>query len=318
MSLMERTAQALRDAADILGHARGPVAIAAALLPKSLRPLRILNDLPTTPTPTPTATATATQAQAGSPDAIATKLRQLRNRLKAEIVRAGRVDYAALSRSQAFAELQAASVLLRGVSPADMPDDRARIAFWTNLYNVLVMHGVINLRIERSVMEMPAFFSTVAYKVGAHVFTLDDIENGVLRRNGRNPATGRPQLRHDDARLACCPTRLDPRIHAALVCAAASCPAVAFYDAGQLDAQLEAAACNWLAGAVAVEHAARSVRVPLALRYYAEDFGGSTGVWRFVAAHVDVEQRLEIAAAQAAGYKLGYARYDWSLNQTLG
>ena len=38
-------------------------------------------------------------------------------------------------------------------------------------------------------MEMPSFFRVVAYRVGDHVLTLDEIENGVLRRNAPHPAT---------------------------------------------------------------------------------------------------------------------------------
>ena len=61
--------------------------------------------------------------------------------------------------------------------------DAEKLAFYINLYNVLSMHGVIARGVERSVMEIPSFFRTTAYRVGKYVLTLDDIESGILRRN---------------------------------------------------------------------------------------------------------------------------------------
>ena len=85
--------------------------------------------------------------------------------------------------------MKATSGLLQAIDPGDMSDDESRIAFWINLYNVLAIHGVLELGIRESVMEIPTFFGVVAYRVGDFVLTLDEIENGVLRRNAPHPWT---------------------------------------------------------------------------------------------------------------------------------
>ena len=250
-----------------------------------------------------------------SPTEVAEALRKLRNDLKREALDDnGQVDYAKLRTSPTFAEMKKASALLHTIDPEQMTDDATRIAFWINLYNVLAIHGVLALGIRASVMEIPSFFGVVAYRVGDLVLTLDEIENGVLRRNAPHPATGSRLFDDDDPRLALCPSKVDPRIHAALVCASTSCPPVAFYEASKLDVQLELATLNYVASDVEVDDVNRTVRIPITFRYYQSDFGRIEGVRLFLVEHARGAQREALRAAFQAGYALDYHRYDWSLN----
>lgn len=291
----------LRDAADILRRARSPSEAAKAIVPKTWLSQHVLNE------GEPTATGSAAD--------IAGALRRLRNQLKTEAVSdQGEVDYRGLRDSKVYAELQATSRLLVQTDPASLDSDDERLAFWINLYNVLAIHGVIALQIKESVMEVPSFFSVVAYRVGGFVLTLDDIENGVLRRNAPHPATGRRLFPEDDPRRELCPSVVDPRIHAALVCASTSCPPVAFYEAAQIDPQLDAASEHYVAADVVVDSDAGVVRIPITFRYYAQDFGGLEGTRAFILKHAQGPHRQELEAAFAAGAKFDYHRYDWSLN----
>ena len=292
----------LRDAGDILRRARGPVELMRALTPNQWLARKVLNG-ETASTP------------GASPTHIAEALRKLRNDLKSEALDdRGQVDYAKLRTSATFAEMKKTSGLLQTIDLAEMTSDATRIAFWINLYNVLAIHGVLALGIRESVMEVPSFFGVVAYRVGGLVLTLDEIENGVLRRNAPHPATGSRLFDDDDPRLALCPSRLDARIHAALVCASTSCPPVAFYEASKLDTQLELATLNYVAADVEVDDANRTVRIPITFRYYQNDFGRVEGVRLFLVEHARDAQRKALEAAFEAGYTLDYQRYDWSLN----
>ena len=242
-------------------------------------------------------------------------LRKLGNALKVEAIDDdGKVDYERLRGSRTFAELEGMSRSLHDVDPRDLSDDASVIAFWINLYNVLAIHAVIALDIRASVMEMPSFFGVVAYRVGDFVLTLDEIENGVLRRNAPHPVTKARLFDDDDPRLALCPGHVDARIHAALVCASTSCPPVAFYRADELDAQLDLAADNYVRSDVEVDEVARCVRLPITFRYYEPDFGRDAGVRLFVLQHSSGLQHESLQAAFAQGYSLDYHRYDWSLN----
>ena len=93
----------------------------------------------------------------------------------------------------------------------------ARLAFWINLYNALVVHSVLESGVEDSVREQEGFFDRYAYRVGGLTFTPNDIEHGVLRGAKFEPG---------DARAAHVAPRLDPRLHFALNCASAGCPPI--------------------------------------------------------------------------------------------
>lgn len=291
----------LRDAADIARHARSGGELVRGLLPAGSIKRRVLNK-----------GVPASQDASGVDEA----LRQLRNQLKGEFLREGAVDYAGLKNSQLYRELQQTSRLLQLVRPTGMSNNE-RLAFWLNLYNVLAIHGIIAMEIRESVMEIPSFFHLVAYQVGEWVFTLDDMENGVLRRNGTHPATKSRMFEKNDPRLACCPDEVDPRIHMALVCCAKSCPPVSFYDAEHVDEQLEAAARNFVAAEIQIDERRRTLTLPLIFRYYESDFGGWDGIGEFLLERSEGAQHEAIADAIKSGFAARYPRYDWSLNHVI-
>ncbi len=296
----------LRDAADVLKHVRRPSEVVKALLPAEVRGLRVLNE-------GGDGAASSTDMRVGA-TALAQQLRVLRGALEAEtVVEGGTVNYAALRGSSAYGALQQAASLLPAADLSMLATDAEKNAFWINLYNVLAIHGVMALGIERSVMEVPAFFAWVAYRVGEHLFTLDDIENGVLRANAAHPVSKRALFGPGDARLHLLPERADARIHAALVCASTSCPAVRFYDADALDTQLDVAAAAYVRGSVSTHAERRVVELPVTFRYYASDFGPD-GALAFVLQHAVGGHREELQKAIDDGYGVIYARYDWSLN----
>lgn len=303
MSRLADLARGARDAADILRRARNPIEAAKALVPASLLERVVLNGETGGVAPMPAAE-------------VATSLRVLTRRLEAEALAAdGRgVDYRRLAGSPTFTELVDISRLLLGVQLLDFPADAGARAFWINLYNVLVIHGVVALGVRRSVMEVPSFFGTVAYRIGDFLFTPDEIENGVLRGNAPHPATGRVPFVGHDPRKALVLTPVDTRVHAALVCAARACPPIAFYDGEQLDPQLDLASRTFVTHDAEVDEAARVVRLSIIYRYYLRDFGGEDGVRRFLVQHAEGEHRARIARAFAAGFALAYRRYDWDLN----
>ena len=283
-----------RDAVDIARRARSAGEVAKALVP-SLREPRVLNE---------------GSAPARPASELIAELRGARNALKGSIVD-GRVDYDRLRETDAFAGLEAAAPALAHLRPEDLSSDAERTAFFINLYNVLAMHGVVALGIRESVMEIPSFFSVVSYRVGGEVVNLDQIENGVLRRNAGHPATGRATLPAGSPTLAFCPSAVDPRIHAALVCASTSCPPVGFYDPARLDTQLDLAARSYVAADVRV---GRAVHLPITFRYYAADWGGRPGIERFLLAHAEPDHAEALRRAFARGATFAYDRYDWSLN----
>lgn len=278
-----------------------PMELVQMALPAAMRSRRILND------------------GGASPDGVGglelvEALRRLRNQLKGDAYVEGGVDYARLRGAPVYAELRELSRGLTTIRAADFQDDAQRLAFWINLYNVLMIHGVIELEIRGSVMERPTFFTSVAYRVGAHTFTPDDIEHGVLRRNAAHPNNKTVYFDADDPRRLFMVDELDPRIHVALVCVAQSCPPIAFYDAEHLDAQLDLAAENFVNLAVRVDATRRVVSMSSIFKWYELDFGGAAGLRSFLRSYADEPLADELGEAFDAGYAWEYDPYDWSLN----
>ena len=77
--------------------------------------------------------------------------------------------------------------MLNNFSPSILKDDEEKKAFWTNIYNILIIHGVIELEVQRSVMEIVNFFRRIGYFIGGLFFSPDDIEHGILRSNKSHP-----------------------------------------------------------------------------------------------------------------------------------
>lgn len=117
----------------------------------------------------------------------------------------GFVDYDAFARSARFQTyLDAVATTQPGALP-----ERERLAFWINAYNAYTIH-LVNTRGERESIRNIAGTASLSRgngpwsepiaRIGGRTYTLDEIEYQVIREFK------------------------EPRIHFALVCAAAGCP----------------------------------------------------------------------------------------------
>lgn len=218
---------------------------------------------------------------------IATDLRRIIGTLKVEGFEetVGRVDYTRLRLSPTYAEYQECAARLRTFDPANLVDDQARLAFWINLYNALI------------------------------------VDYGILRANRGHPAIPGPHFGVGDPRLTFSLRRLDPRIHFALVCAARSCPRITVYDAADINAQLDLAARTFIhGGGVQVDRARDDVRLPRICQWYAPDFGARplglgdrTPLLNYVSSYLADEASRDYVLADRP--RVRFMRYDWSLNQ---
>lgn len=72
-------------------------------------------------------------------------------------------------------------------------------------------------------------WSSFAYNLGGHVFSLDEMEHGILRANAPHPSGKRLLPDEADPRLKLAMKELDFRIHFALNCGAKSCPPIRLF-----------------------------------------------------------------------------------------
>jgi hypothetical protein len=157
------------------------------------------------------------------------------------------------------------------------------------------------------------FFDNPVHTFGGQKMTLNHVEQGVLRGKWSHASVPRSgallaQLKawHDELWGQ---RKLDARFHAAVNCAAVSCPnllgvAPFAYDPDRLDEQLDAATTAWLDSP---DKGAGPNGISRLFEWYREDFEASHGtVDKFIAAFrtdglkgVDTSRHLD---------------YDWTLN----
>jgi hypothetical protein len=78
----------------------------------------------------------------------------------------GGVNYKGMKDSDAFVDYKAVARDLALLDIEGLTTREAKLGFWINVYNALVVHGVLELNISKSVKEVPSFFKAVCYNVG--------------------------------------------------------------------------------------------------------------------------------------------------------
>ncbi len=203
-----------------------------------------------------------------------------------------RVDYAGLVDSAEWAGL-VESLAATGPPPPDRRD--AHLAFWINAYNILAIDLVRAHYPVAGIKDIGSFLRPVwkrpAGRVGGREVTLDEVEHQILRPLG------------------------EPRIHAAIVCASASCPPLRRepYRAETLDSQLDDNTRVWLADPRKGSRVdGDDLEISPILDWFEEDFEASGGVLAFLARHGP--EAVRARAARSPAPDLETFSYDWSLN----
>ncbi len=221
----------------------------------------------------------------GAPDPVGFDHSRLDGILR-KVVRDEGVDYPLVSR-----EFNAG--LDEYLASADAADVRSfprdgRLAFYINVYNATVVRSVAQRYRPGYSAADDSFklFDEPLVSLGGERITLNRLEHEIIR----------PRFR-------------DPRIHAALVCAARSCPPILAraYRADDLDELLEANMGRFVRDPTRniVDPDSRRLELSKIFEWYAEDFGGTEGLAGYVG------QFLE---RDVSGFELGFTEYSWELN----
>jgi hypothetical protein len=228
----------------------------------------------------------------------------------------GVVRYKAIKGSAEFDRYKDLTRGLRSFDPRSLREREKRLAFWINIYNTAVIHGVIELGLERSVKEFRGFFDRMTYEIGGFLFSLNDMEHGILRGNRRHPYGFLKPFHKKDSRLAFSVTPLDPRIHFALVCGARSCPPIGFYEAEQIDFQLDLAAGSFInSPQVTISPPEEAVSISMIFKWYKTDFGGSDqAILETLLNYLDEGEKKNFLKENKDRIRINYLPYDWNLN----
>jgi hypothetical protein len=199
-----------------------------------------------------------------------------------------RVDYARI-KSQYLPQLNQYLEMTAEANPSAAGRDE-QLAFYINVYNATMIKAVIDrdhAKFRPSDNDF-AVFKEKLVKLREGEFSLNELENDIIRKRFN-----------------------DPRIHAALVCAAVSCPPILAraYSERDLDQTLDDNVRRWLADPTRnqIDRANRKLKLSKIFDWYAEDFGGKEKVAAWVAGH--------LGDPSLSKWAVDYLEYDWTLNR---
>ncbi|KRX05364.1 Thioredoxin-like fold [Pseudocohnilembus persalinus] len=150
----------------------------------------------------------------------------------------GNYQYSKIKQQDQFQNFMENFSELQIVELKDFGDDEL-VAFIINLYNILVQIGYCIIGVPSSFWSKFTYFDRVKVNLGGLVYSLNDLEHGILRQNRKAPGKFSRQFGKNDERLQFMVKEFDCRIHFALNCGAKSCPPVKKYDAQVLREQLQ-------------------------------------------------------------------------------
>jgi hypothetical protein len=207
-----------------------------------------------------------------------------------------RVDYRALAASPDWRRLVAQ---LAASDPSALRSRREKLAFWIDAYNILAIDLVVRHPGVSSIRDIGSFWRPVwkleAGQVGGRGTSLDEIEHGILRREG------------------------EPRIHGAIVCASLSCPALRRepWDPARLDGQLDDSMRHFLASPEKGSRLDRErgvLRLSRIFDWFEADFEPA-GVLAFVSRYLSDADRAYLETRRP---RIEFFAYDWRLNDLAG
>ncbi len=201
----------------------------------------------------------------------------------------GAVDYAAIksdSRFSAYLEM------LQKTDPAGIKNGNERLAFWINAYNAFTIKLVIDHWPVNSIRDInkdgEGPWRLVWIEIAGKKYSLDEIEHEIIRKEFD-----------------------EPRIHAALVCAAESCPPLRreAYTGKRLDAQLEDNMLVFLRDSTKNKYDPKSNTLYLSevFNWFGVDFEKKHG-----SAAKYVLKTLKLSPPSAPAVE--YLPYSWNLN----
>uniref|UniRef100_A0A3Q2P731 Zgc:152951 n=1 Tax=Fundulus heteroclitus TaxID=8078 RepID=A0A3Q2P731_FUNHE len=228
------------------------------------------------------------------------------------------VDYKGMSVDPAFERYCELAIQLQRVELLSLSREE-KLAFFINVYNALVIHGYLRLGAPTNMWQRYKFFNYVSYLIGGEVFTLQDIENGVLRGNRKGVAQLLKPFSKTDPRLQVALPDAEPLIHFALNCGAKGCPPIKTYTPQDIDSQLLTAAEAFLENddACTVDSGKNEVRLSQIFKWYKADFGGTDEkLLKWVLDHMgDSPKKTSLQDVLSAGKtKVSFLPYDWSSN----
>ncbi len=184
--------------------------------------------------------------------------------------------------------------VLENTDPEKLPRNE-QYAYYINVYNAWTIKlilsgypGVKSIKDFGSILQSP--WQKKWVRVNGDVITLDNVEHDILR-----------------------PRYMDPRVHFAINCSAASCPPLRPepYLADTLDRQLDDSTRSFINNASSYRLEGNTLYVSRIFKWFSEDFNEDPLGFYLQYAEGDLKEKL---TSQKDKIQVKYLHYDWALN----
>ena len=208
--------------------------------------------------------------------------------LKKHVSATGKVNYQGMKKE--LPKIKSYLGYLNKVTPEKDWSKNDKLAYWINLYNASTVYLIASNYPLKSITKLSGGkpWDKKFVKSGGKVYALNQIENEIIR-----------------------PRFKDPRIHAALNCAAVSCPKLlnGAYLPNKLNAQLDKQTRAWIGDVTKNKLTPNKIKLSKIFEWYADDFKAGGGVRKFVSKYSIKKFLIDPKA------KITYLEYDWALNE---
>ncbi|KAJ0780005.1 putative DEP domain, glutaredoxin, Thioredoxin-like superfamily [Helianthus annuus] len=227
------------------------------------------------------------------------------------------LDYIGISNSEEFRRYVN---LVQELQRADIStlSDSERLAFFINLHNAMVIHGVISVGHPGSaVINRRSFNSDFVYIIGGSPYSLTTIVNGVLRNNRRAPYSFTKPFSSSDKRLELAFPQVNPLIHFGICNGSKSSPPVRFFSPQGIESELRFAAREFLQrDGIQIDLAKRTVHLTRIFKWFSADFGQEKEILKWITGYLDASKAglLSHLSSDGGAVHIVYQDYDWSVN----
>ena len=175
---------------------------------------------------------------------------------------------------------------LQNTPPTKTWSKNEKLAYWFNLYNASTVHLIVTNYPVKSIKDINGGkpWDKKFIKSGTHLYSLNDIENTIVRPNYN-----------------------EPRLHVAFNCAAVSCPNLlngAFLPM-KLNTQLNSLSKKWLVNTSKNKITGDAIEISQIFDWYKGDF--KAGVINFINKHNTLKVNPTATVT--------YMKYNWELNE---
>ena len=207
--------------------------------------------------------------------------------LQKHVTNNGIVDYKSFKTDEV--KLEAYLTYLKKTNPESIWSINKQKAFWINAYNAYTIKLILENYPLKSIMNIKQKGKTAwkipFAKVGDKTYTLDYIEHEILRKN-----------------------LFDPRIHVGVNCASGSCPKLGnmAFTEQNIDAALEKLMKEFINDTSRNKLSKKKIQISSIFDWFKEDFSKKGSVIDYLNQYSNIEIK--------SNAKIGYLKYDWSLN----